>query len=89
MVATRVGGIVEQLRHEPLALLCDPDPGSIAEAILALLRRATPEGGEGHDPYAVWNDTAAALLAQLGARLRPAGKQGRALPGPAKGREAL
>ncbi len=73
VVATRVGGIVEQLRHEPLALLCEPDAGSIADAILALLARATPDAGAEHDPYAVWNDTAAALLGQLGTRLRPGG----------------
>ena len=80
VVATRVGGIVEQLRHEKLALLCDPDAASIADAILALLARATPDPAPDHDPYAVWNDTAAALLGQLGARLRPAGGVGRGEP---------
>ena len=36
IVATRVGGLEEQLRGEPMALLCAPDAGSIAEALATL-----------------------------------------------------
>jgi glycosyltransferase involved in cell wall biosynthesis len=37
IVATRVGGLVEQLRDEPLARLCAPDAAHLAEAIRSLL----------------------------------------------------
>ena len=38
VVATRVGGLVEQFRDEPLAVMCDPEPASIAQAIDQLTR---------------------------------------------------
>ena len=37
VVATRVGGITEQLAGEPLARLCDPTPASLAAALRGLL----------------------------------------------------
>jgi glycosyltransferase involved in cell wall biosynthesis len=37
IVATRVGGLVEQLQNEPSARLCDPDVESLAGAISGLL----------------------------------------------------
>jgi len=40
LVATRVGGLTEQLGNEPMALLCDPAPESIAGALRTLLERA-------------------------------------------------
>ena len=42
VVATRVGGLVEQLGHEPLARLCEPDAGSLAAAIGSLLSDPPP-----------------------------------------------
>jgi glycosyltransferase involved in cell wall biosynthesis len=42
IVATRVGGLVQQLQGEPLARLCDPDAGSLAAAIGSLLTDPLP-----------------------------------------------
>ncbi len=70
VVATRVGGIVEQLQDEELALLCDPDPASIAAALLVLLQRPTSPADVPRDPHAAWNGVAATLLGQLHDRLR-------------------
>ena len=39
VVATRVGGIAEQLEGDPLAMLCEPDAASLAEALRAAARR--------------------------------------------------
>jgi glycosyltransferase involved in cell wall biosynthesis len=42
IVATRVGGLVEQLKDDKLAQLCDPEPDSLAAALRTLtMRRAT------------------------------------------------
>ena len=38
VIATKVGGLAEQLGSEPMALLCDPAPESIGRAIRALAR---------------------------------------------------
>jgi glycosyltransferase involved in cell wall biosynthesis len=38
VVATAVGGLVEQLRDEPLARLCAPEPQALADAIAGLIR---------------------------------------------------
>lgn len=37
VVSTRVGGLVEQLRGQPLATLCEPEAGSLAAALLSLI----------------------------------------------------
>ncbi len=53
VIATRVGGLPEQLGAEPMALLCDPAPDGVAGAISALLARdRTPpvEAGGGNWP---------------------------------------
>ena len=53
IVATRVGGLAEQLQRVPGAVLCDPDPDSLAAALRMLL-----QGGAAHtldgDPSAAW-----------------------------------
>ena len=43
IVATRVGGLEEQLGSDPMAVLCEPDPDSIAAAIASLPSRPAPE----------------------------------------------
>jgi glycosyltransferase involved in cell wall biosynthesis len=48
IVATRVGGLVEQLRDEPQARLCAPDPDSLAKAIGSLL--TDPPAGDAGRP---------------------------------------
>ena len=51
VVATRVGGIAEQLAGEPLARLCDPAPDSLAMALRGLLDSPPDQaGGGGHCP---------------------------------------
>ena len=61
VVATRVGGLTEQLQDEPLATLCAPDPDALATALRGLI--AAP--GASHPPvdaHAAWRDMAATLL---------------------------
>ncbi len=71
VVATRVGGLPGQLDHEPLAELCEPEAGSIADALARVLGRlaAGPPapGGEGEG----WQGTAALLLGELRRLLPP------------------
>ncbi len=62
VVATKVGGLVEQFAGEPLARLCPPDAASVADAI-ASLRRDPPLPG--HTATPSWHDMAAALLASI------------------------
>jgi glycosyltransferase involved in cell wall biosynthesis len=68
VVATRVGGIAEQLEHEPLARLCDPTPASLSEAILRLLE-APPAVPPAADPRAAWRRTTADLVDRIGVAL--------------------
>lgn len=64
VVATRVGGLVEQLDGEPGAVLCDPSPAAVAKAIRELLDAPAalvlPE-----DPQAAWDTMAARLMEQI------------------------
>ena len=64
VVATRVGGITEQLANECLARLCDPTPESVAEALLSLLT-APPQPKAGPDPGSAWETVAARLATDL------------------------
>ena len=68
VVATRVGGITEQLRHEPLARLCDPTEESVAAAIAGLLDNPPPATVQ-EDPSTTWRDVANDLVRQLKAVL--------------------
>jgi glycosyltransferase involved in cell wall biosynthesis len=75
VLATRVGGLAEQLRDEPLARLCDPTADSLADAI----RRLTidpPQSALQDDPGRAWRGTAIELVQHLRRavlRSRPAG----------------
>lgn len=71
VVATRVGGLVEQFAGEPLAIMCEPDGESIAAAIERLVAEPPPARA-GSDPMARWHDDTRDLLEGL-ARLFPAG----------------
>ena len=68
VVATRVGGLSEQLRDEPLAILCEPDAASLANGLRRVFDRPPAM------PVAVettgWRDMARSLLEQMDA-LRP------------------
>jgi glycosyltransferase involved in cell wall biosynthesis len=64
VVATRVGGLVEQLEGHPGAILCNPSPLGLAQALRELLdmppARITPQ-----DSNAAWDAMAACLLVQI------------------------
>ena len=67
VVSTRVGGLVEQLRNEKLATLCEPDADSLAAVLRGLLvaSPAVPPGNASADPRAAWRDVAERLLRQI------------------------
>lgn len=64
VLATRVGGLAEQLGAEPLAELCAPDVGSLTGAIARLIA-APPTMGAAVDPAAAWRRLAGLLLQGL------------------------
>ena len=66
VLATNVGGLAEQLEHQPLALLCEPDPRSLAAGLRQLLD-APPEQNDPStiDPHVAWRDMAAGLCHQI------------------------
>ena len=66
VVSTRVGGLTEQLQAEPLAILCEPDPASLAAALLQLLDSspAVPLKAE-EDPRAAWRNVVGRLLREV------------------------
>ncbi len=70
LVATRVGGLTEQLADEPGAILCDPDPHSIADALNLLI--TTPPVPAGRRDPEIWRDTVHQLVLGLGRLRRPA-----------------
>ena len=64
IVATRVGGLAEQLAGSPLARLCDPDAESMAAAIASLSTDPPPALPAPDD--AAWQQSVTALAKQLG-----------------------
>jgi glycosyltransferase involved in cell wall biosynthesis len=68
VVATRVGGIAEQLEAEPLARLCDPAPDSLADALRGLLADP-PRRQDTPDPAQAWREVATGMAAGLRAAL--------------------
>ncbi|HSU06198.1 MAG TPA: glycosyltransferase family 4 protein [Acetobacteraceae bacterium] len=71
VIATRVGGLAEQLDAEPLARLCDPDAVHLSEALRAWLEAPAPSPALPSDPVAAWNVLARRLLDELRAVRRP------------------
>jgi glycosyltransferase involved in cell wall biosynthesis len=69
VVATRVGGLVEQLQHETLARMAAPDAPSLAGAIRSLIADP-PLAKPVEAAPASWRDMAATLVAKLRAALR-------------------
>ncbi|HQT74178.1 MAG: glycosyl transferase family 1 [Acidiphilium sp. 37-67-22] len=68
VIATEVGGLAEQLRDAPQAILCPPDAGALAAALRRwCARRDAGEMGTAADPVAAWTAMAAQLRAGLGA----------------------
>ena len=65
IVATRVGGLEEQLRETPCALLCDPTPDSLADALRRLLARQPTYQHDAGDPGLVWQAGSALMHRRL------------------------
>ena len=86
LVATRVGGISEQLAGEALARLCEPTPASLAGALRSLLEHPPPVGVPAADPRAAWRATARRLVVGIGqSGLCPEPHQEALPPGPPPG----
>ena len=68
VVATRVGGLAEQLTDAPGAILCEPDATSLMAGLRGLIEG--PHDGDApapSDPRAAWHDFAASLMGQIAA----------------------
>ena len=80
VVATRVGGITEQLRDQPSARLCDPTAESLARELLRLAEQPPPLPDPPEDPRAAWRaateELARELSANLGCALPPVDQPG-------------
>ena len=68
VLATRVGGLEEQLADAPGAILCEPDAASLVAGLRGLIEAprdavAPPAA----DPRAAWHDLAASLMRQIDA----------------------
>ena len=64
LIATRVGGIVEQLHNQPGAILCAPEASALAAAINGLIARP-PSVVTPADPRIEWGEVAERLLGDL------------------------
>lgn len=64
IIATRVGGLKEQLADAPQVVLCDPDPDSLSRAI-GLWLDAMPSSLPAPDARAAWRSAASDLLQGL------------------------
>jgi glycosyltransferase involved in cell wall biosynthesis len=64
VVATRVGGLAEQLDGEELALLCEPTPASLAAAVVRLIENPPPLPPV-RDPRLAWRRLAESLAAEV------------------------
>jgi glycosyltransferase involved in cell wall biosynthesis len=62
VLATRVGGLPEQLGGEPLATLCDPDAKSLAAALARLLETPPAALPRAVDAAAAWRHFAQRVL---------------------------
>jgi glycosyltransferase involved in cell wall biosynthesis len=76
VIATNVGGLSEQLCHEPLATLCEPDVASLAHGLRRALSRpqvadrAAPANPTA-SPGAAWQELGRRLVEQVRPLLRP------------------
>jgi len=69
VIATNVGGLAEQLRDEPMAILCEPDAASLTSGLRRVLDRppcAAPVTVTVTDAPAGWRAMASSLLDQIG-----------------------
>ncbi len=85
LVATRVGGLEEQLRDEPMAIMCDPTPASLACGMQSLLagEYALPIGVD--DPQLAWSGMANAMVSELRTLARQSKRDPLLMPNPLVG----
>ena len=64
VLGTKVGGLIEQLQHEPQATLSEPDPASFAAALSDIIdtSRDIRPCGNSADPRHAWRDMAQEIL---------------------------
>lgn len=65
IIATRVGGLAEQLEAEPMAILCEPDAASIQAAIVDWLGRNEVPGSPTESVDAAWQQSARRMVYDL------------------------
>lgn len=65
VVATRVGGLAEQLADAPMAVLCEPTTDGLAAALLKLLSGEAGPAIPPADPAKAWTEAAAVIAAGL------------------------
>nr|WP_321986739.1 glycosyltransferase family 4 protein [uncultured Lichenicoccus sp.] len=65
VVATRVGGLLEQFRGEAMALLCEPEATSIGVCLMRLLDDPPPPPPVAPDPLGLWLEMARSLSRQI------------------------
>ena len=65
IIATRVGGLVEQLSDERLAVFCDPEAAGLAAAMRGVCMTRPVPLQPGTDPDAAWWSFATALTARI------------------------
>ena len=75
IVATRVGGLAEQLAFNQRAILCEPTAASLAEGIHSLLERNLDGDGDGGPGSPAWPEVARAVVDDLRQFGKPAGPE--------------
>lgn len=65
VISTRVGGLVEQLQHEPLATLCAPDAASLSACLGRFLDAPPPILSGPADPAIAWRELAETLVRRI------------------------
>ncbi|MGI4745903.1 MAG: glycosyltransferase [Janthinobacterium lividum] len=76
VVATRVGGLVEQFRNEHLAIMCAPNAGDLRQAIETLLMAPPTPDTAARNPRQAWLGVATELVDGIGSHvLKQGGRQ--------------
>jgi len=65
LVATRVGGLEEQLQGEPMALMCDPTPASLTAGLAQLMAGEIAPPASANDCQSAWRGVAHAMVTEL------------------------
>jgi len=85
LVATRVGGLEEQLRNEPMALMCDPTPASLAAGLARLLAGDAAVPASANDCQSAWRGVAQAMVTEMCILVRQSQRGASPLPKPLVG----